>query len=618
MDRIIEVKVGGNYISKDNKNAGVRGEANVAKLRITFDEGWNGYTKKVTFWNARGLNPVEITLLPTLAENETTYLVPIPAEPMKEAGMLTFVIEGTVDDKVQRSLSDTLEIKDAPIAPNAGQPVPPTKDELTQLEGEIEKIKGDILEVKGAKVETKTYRDEAEKKAAEAKQSAIKAENAVGKASYIGDNGNWFIYDVEQKTYVDSGVNSHGIQGERGEKGDTGNNGADGYTPVRGVDYWTTADKQEITKAIKEPKLALPDVSSEEYTCLANDNTYIGEDGKSIALGTAANGRITIDPSYTEVYFPVDIKLSEVVGQKITYSITIQDCGGYDHIENIGLGSVDTHHNKNFKITDTDYAFPITNGTVLTRTIDIPSDALEKVEGWGGNDGRIAPFINYGGWSGTGSIVVSVSVVVESITEGEWLVWDVAEQKYVPSGVIAKGVPGNDGYTPQKGVDYWTDADKAEIKSDVQPYVATLGIDEVTNTVTDPLKHDGEEITKDELYNAHTAGRTVMLIVNNSVLYTLIHAASTQLSFSSVNLATVEKLTVTSGGWTYGVSYHQEEKYRIGSVNFNPDDYRDYTGNFYYPSTKCMVEYVEGITGNIETALNNIIAIQNNLMGVSK
>lgn len=27
------------------------------------------------------------------------------------------------------------------------------------------------------------------------------------------------------------------------------------------------------------------------------------------------------------------------------------------------------------------------------------------------------------------------------------------------------GNPGEDGYTPQKGVDYWTDADKAEIKS---------------------------------------------------------------------------------------------------------------------------------------------------------
>ena len=30
-----------------------------------------------------------------------------------------------------------------------------------------------------------------------------------------------------------------------------------------------------------------------------------------------------------------------------------------------------------------------------------------------------------------------------------------------------KGTDGKDGYTPQKGVDYYTDADKAEIVSSV-------------------------------------------------------------------------------------------------------------------------------------------------------
>lgn len=30
-----------------------------------------------------------------------------------------------------------------------------------------------------------------------------------------------------------------------------------------------------------------------------------------------------------------------------------------------------------------------------------------------------------------------------------------------------QGIPGKDGYTPQKGVDYYTDADKAEIVSAV-------------------------------------------------------------------------------------------------------------------------------------------------------
>ena len=62
MDRIIELKVFGNHISKDSNSAGVRGEANVTKLRITFDDGWDSYAKHMTFWDAYGENPVSIVL----------------------------------------------------------------------------------------------------------------------------------------------------------------------------------------------------------------------------------------------------------------------------------------------------------------------------------------------------------------------------------------------------------------------------------------------------------------------------------------------------------------------------------------------------------------------------
>ena len=84
MDRIINVKVGGNYLSKDNKNAGVRGEANVTQLRITFDEGWRYYAKTVTFWDAQGSNPVKRVETTDLIEDITTdtltYLTPIPKD----------------------------------------------------------------------------------------------------------------------------------------------------------------------------------------------------------------------------------------------------------------------------------------------------------------------------------------------------------------------------------------------------------------------------------------------------------------------------------------------------------------------------------------------------------
>lgn len=48
-------------------------------------------------------------------------------------------------------------------------------------------------------------------------------------------------------------ANLKGAKGDKGDKGDTGaagTNGIDGYTPVKGVDYYTDADKAEIISAV--------------------------------------------------------------------------------------------------------------------------------------------------------------------------------------------------------------------------------------------------------------------------------------------------------------------------------------------------------------------------------
>lgn len=69
---------------------------------------------------------------------------------------------------------------------------------------------------------------------------------ATNTAPYIGDNGNWYVYDVQTKTYIDSGMPSRGEQGLQGDKGEKGADGKDGYTPQKGIDYYTEADKQEM------------------------------------------------------------------------------------------------------------------------------------------------------------------------------------------------------------------------------------------------------------------------------------------------------------------------------------------------------------------------------------
>lgn len=155
MDRIIEVKVGGNYIRKDKKTAGVRGEYEVAVLRIEFDESWDEYAKSITFWDARGLRPVfrelDAKKLENHAQSKRVFLVPIPEEPMAVAGEMTFVIDGIAEGKKQRSVSDKLEVKDAPMSGDTKPPVEPTPNDVEQMRLELGRINDSILEAVEAK-----------------------------------------------------------------------------------------------------------------------------------------------------------------------------------------------------------------------------------------------------------------------------------------------------------------------------------------------------------------------------------------------------------------------------------------------------------------------------------
>ena len=259
MDRIIEVKVGGSHLSKDSKNAGVRGEANVTRLRITFDESWRDYAKTVTFWDAHGNNPVKriqgTDLIEDIAKDTLTYITPIPAEPLAIAGEMTFVIDGYLDGKRQRSFSDKLIVKDAPIADNAGEPAEPIPDYYEQLQRQIDKYVDDLQAAVKARDEIKTYRDEtvektaiATSKAEESLQSANRAEATVGKASYIGENGNWYAWDIEASEFYDTGV-----------KAQAGSTVYYGDNPPEEADVWIDPEgtggavtPEDIKKAVNE------------------------------------------------------------------------------------------------------------------------------------------------------------------------------------------------------------------------------------------------------------------------------------------------------------------------------------------------------------------------------
>lgn len=452
---MIRVEINGNDIYQSQKNCGVCGEANSTEMVVTFSEDWLAYSKKVVFYDARGSNPVTVALLESnriRGEEQEVYSFKIPGEPLVYEGKIEFVVDGSIAGVRKKSVGGELRVRYSPDSTSKNVPAEVAQTVAEQLQAEAVRI-GDM---------------------------------AVNAVPYIGQNGNWFKYDSELKEYVDTGVcakgpqgeqgeqgaqgpqgekgeqGERGLQGERGEKGDAGRDGidgkdgVDGYAPVRGVDYWTPDDKREIAKDIRNPVLA--EIYIPEVCGYPTGGTLVGVDGKfSFA-----------DNPNAAFFFPINVQLSEVAGKKVTVSMTVHGCGEDSIIEfprivgssismSSWLSEVISEYTGMERITTT--AYRITDGVPFTYTTYVPGDVLEN--DWCIDENIAAEMSVY--TSSKDKLIVSISIEVGS-ADGEWLIWDIVEQRYVPSGVSGKGVPGAAGHTPVKGVDYWTDADKAEIK----------------------------------------------------------------------------------------------------------------------------------------------------------
>lgn len=80
-------------------------------------------------------------------------------------------------------------------------------------------------------------------------EAGRRAQDAAVNPPRLGESGTWLVWDLEAGEYADTGTAAAGPAGERGPQGETGPRGeagADGYTPQRGVDYWTAGDVETI------------------------------------------------------------------------------------------------------------------------------------------------------------------------------------------------------------------------------------------------------------------------------------------------------------------------------------------------------------------------------------
>lgn len=88
-----------------------------------------------------------------------------------------------------------------------------------------------------------------------------------------------------------------GPQGEKGDTGDTGPAGADGYTPIKGTDYWTESDKAEI---VQEAANSIPIATTSVAGKVKPDGTTITvtEDGTISAVGGSGGASTAADISF--------------------------------------------------------------------------------------------------------------------------------------------------------------------------------------------------------------------------------------------------------------------------------------------------------------------------------
>lgn len=86
-----------------------------------------------------------------------------------------------------------------------------------------------------------------------------------------------------------------GDKGEKGEKGDNGEKGVDGYTPVKGIDYWSSADKKEmnadnigfISAELAKRMQLKPEFANSIEECTDTNSLYVLPDGYIYAYMTA-------------------------------------------------------------------------------------------------------------------------------------------------------------------------------------------------------------------------------------------------------------------------------------------------------------------------------------------
>ena len=140
----IRLTVCGSRVSVGPGDPCVAGEGNSTCRALRFGPDWDGLAKTAQFWDAHGQNPVTCLIGEDMGEQEEggrVYRLPIPPEPLAQAGTCTLVLEGAKDAVRMRTLPVELEVQDAPWSVQAQPPTDPTPTLAQQLQLEVDGLR---------------------------------------------------------------------------------------------------------------------------------------------------------------------------------------------------------------------------------------------------------------------------------------------------------------------------------------------------------------------------------------------------------------------------------------------------------------------------------------------
>ena len=196
MDKLINIAVNGSHLRMDSSKGGVQGEVNATKLRITFDKGWDGLAKTITFHDALGNNPVQTLLtadnLENIVKSARVYICAIPGEALAEGGWFEFIIEGADNNKKVRSAEGKLYAEAAFSTEGAATPEEITLSQAELIQSQIDNLLGDMQELAVMAADSAeraaVTEEAASASASAAATSASNAANSVDEAAGFADN----------------------------------------------------------------------------------------------------------------------------------------------------------------------------------------------------------------------------------------------------------------------------------------------------------------------------------------------------------------------------------------------------------------------------------------------